>query len=298
MDHHALLAPIPSDEDYTNNKAYKTAVGRWNDFVAVAHKIDHSRNRFAYCMAAGVLPAAVVPYLDRDNEGDDAPSTGYPLIYPDLHVGNIFVDDAMNVTCIIDWSSATTAPVVELLATPRLWDHNPVTPLLAEPFRQAVHDALPPQLQQQPKEQRNAFWARTDTALVFQRLTHLCSSHDYEDFVTCIASACAGKDDATDKSTAITAVTADVVLDRLGKQAERDGSNALWAEMQDDNPTPSEVAALEGVSFREADRLAATDRLAVARKLTVMWDINPRFVADARLWKWLTRALDDEEGVS
>lgn len=64
--------------------------------------------------------------------------------------------------------------------------------------------------------------------------------------------------------------------------------------MQDDNPTPSEVAALEGVSFREADRRAATDRLAVARKLTVMWDMNPRFVADARLWKWLTGALDDE----
>ena len=36
-----------------------------------------------------------------------------------------------------------------------------------------------------------------------------------------------------------------------------------------------------------------TNREAVARKLTVMAELNPAMVADRRLWHWMERALKD-----
>ncbi|CAK7216783.1 hypothetical protein SCUCBS95973_002923 [Sporothrix curviconia] len=304
MEHHALLAPLPVADEYLDSdnsrdsKAYLAAMGRWNDFLAVGSKIDHSRNRFAFCMAANVLRESIVPILCDKNGDDTRPcpcaDEGFPLMHPDLNVGNIFVDEAMNVTCIIDWSSATTAPLVELFAVPRLWDQSVIAPASsADPFRQALQICALQEREGEAASQGARWWALTDTAFAFQRLTRLCSSHDYDDFVACISSAaCAGLGRGEDCG-ALTAV--DTVLDLLGEHAERASSKALLAEMQEDNPTPGEVAALEQVSFREADRKAASDRLAVARKLTVVWHMNPRFVADARLWKWLARALGEQE---
>ncbi|PON24287.1 hypothetical protein TGAM01_v206975 [Trichoderma gamsii] len=46
--------------------------------------------------------------------------SSFTLSHPDLHVGNIYVDDDLNITCIIDWSSTSTGPIAELLATPGL----------------------------------------------------------------------------------------------------------------------------------------------------------------------------------
>lgn len=119
VSHHALLAPIPDPEEYTSHEKYLKAAGRWNDFVAIRNKLDHSRNRFSYCMAVDVLQEKVVPRLCNETTKEDGHNAGFPLMHPDLHVGNIFVDDSMNVTCIIDWSCTTTVPVAELFATPR-----------------------------------------------------------------------------------------------------------------------------------------------------------------------------------
>lgn len=55
------------------------------------------------------------------------------ISHPDLHVGNVFVDEELNITCmIIYWDSTTTGPVTELLATPGLADPSnlPTSPLI------------------------------------------------------------------------------------------------------------------------------------------------------------------------
>lgn len=42
----------------------------------------------------------------------------FALSHPELHLGNIFVDEEFHVTCFIDWGSAIPGSVTELLATP------------------------------------------------------------------------------------------------------------------------------------------------------------------------------------
>ena len=48
----------------------------------------------------------------------DTTGEGFPLGHPDLHPGSIYVDEDLNVTCIIDWGSASSVPLAELLTTP------------------------------------------------------------------------------------------------------------------------------------------------------------------------------------
>ncbi|KAH8790564.1 hypothetical protein BGZ57DRAFT_939132 [Hyaloscypha finlandica] len=41
----------------------------------------------------------------------------YPLRYPDLSTGNVFVDNDLNITYIIDWAFSSTVPISTLLTT-------------------------------------------------------------------------------------------------------------------------------------------------------------------------------------
>ena len=41
----------------------------------------------------------------------------FMLSYPDLYLGNIFINEDFNITSIIDWGSASLSPMTELLAT-------------------------------------------------------------------------------------------------------------------------------------------------------------------------------------
>ncbi|EMT64215.1 hypothetical protein FOC4_g10010706 [Fusarium odoratissimum] len=63
--------------------------------------------------SVGQMLEEMLPLLSND-------STGFTLSHPDLHTGNIFVDEDLNITSIVDWGSAIAGPVTELLATPGL----------------------------------------------------------------------------------------------------------------------------------------------------------------------------------
>src|SRR3954470_4615904 len=39
---HAFFAPIPVHSEYPNWTSYRTAVARWNDFVAIGEKVENS----------------------------------------------------------------------------------------------------------------------------------------------------------------------------------------------------------------------------------------------------------------
>lgn len=108
-----FFAPMPSQSEYPTFSSYRTAANRWNDFVAIGQKIENSKNRLAYCIA-GQLLHRMIPRLSVETD------RGFPIIHPDLHPGNVFVDEDFNITCIIDWSSASSAPIAELLSTPGL----------------------------------------------------------------------------------------------------------------------------------------------------------------------------------
>lgn len=97
MTPHASFAPIPDTAEYASWSSYAAAMARWNDFVAVGQKIDHSNNRLAYCIA-GQLMRDMIPSL-CSTEG--LVTGGFPLIHPDLHFGKIFVDEDLHITCVI-----------------------------------------------------------------------------------------------------------------------------------------------------------------------------------------------------
>ena len=123
-----FFSPLPIPIDYPSWDSYKTAVDRREDFIFVGDKLEGSKNRLSYIIAGQILEELVPSLLSQ--------SDGFTLSHPDLHVGNIFVDDELNVTCIIDWSSATTGPMTELLATPGLaGSSKPPEPSLISSFQ-------------------------------------------------------------------------------------------------------------------------------------------------------------------
>ncbi|KAG8410336.1 hypothetical protein J3459_017146 [Metarhizium acridum] len=110
---HVFYAPVPDELHYKTIDSQRTAAQRWNDFVAIGQKIDHSKNRLFYCIAGQFL-LKMIPHLSSRLE------SCFTLSHPDLHVGNLYVDDDLNITCVIDWSSTSSGPITELLATPAL----------------------------------------------------------------------------------------------------------------------------------------------------------------------------------
>ncbi|KAM5341845.1 hypothetical protein ACJ41O_014876 [Fusarium nematophilum] len=96
----------------------------------------------------------------------------FVLSHPDLHVGNIFVDQDFNVTCIIDWGSASAGPPSELLATPGLsgsiW---PPTESLTAAFRAGFCRG--------GKKVDPEQWVKSEMMWRFSRLVRMLSIQDY-----------------------------------------------------------------------------------------------------------------------
>lgn len=67
----------------------------------------------------------------------------------------------------------------------------------------------------------------------------------------------------------------------------------LSTKLREDDLSEEDVKQREGDYFGNG-KDAETDR-AVARKLTVMSEINRGFVADARLWRWIELVFEQED---
>ncbi|EXK23601.1 hypothetical protein FOMG_19638 [Fusarium oxysporum f. sp. melonis 26406] len=119
MSHHCFRAPVPTEREFDNPETYRRATDLWNDFVTIGLKLDSSENRFDY-LAAGKALEGAIPSLATTNhpEVTECFGRGFAISHPDLSINNIFVDEEYNITCIIDWSFASTAPIPQLLITP------------------------------------------------------------------------------------------------------------------------------------------------------------------------------------
>lgn len=123
-------------------------------------------NRLSYCIAGQFL-RDMIPRLSTEN--------GYfTLSDPDLYLGNIFVDEDFNITCIIDCGSASSGPVTELLATLELG--NSATPPLEE-FTAAFKSGFC-----QESQYHLDYWGKADMMWHYSRLVRLLSTQDYELF--------------------------------------------------------------------------------------------------------------------
>lgn len=109
---HSFFAPIPDPFNYPHWTSYFHAVERWRTFCSVDDKVEEAKNGLSFCIAGQFL-YEMIPRLTSTNGN-------FVLSHPHLHLGNIFVDEDFNITSIIDWVSASSSPMIELLTTPGL----------------------------------------------------------------------------------------------------------------------------------------------------------------------------------
>lgn len=263
---HAFLAPIPHHTEFSSWSSYRAAVGRWNDFVAIGAKVGSSKNRLSYCLVGQML-RQMIPRLSTPDEF-------YTLSHPDLHSGNIFVDEKLNIVCLIDWSSASFSPTSELLATPDLGGSD-VAPnkQLVGAFRCGFcpEHLLPA-----------GSWERADMMWYFSRLCRLVSTQDCRLFQA-LYKLVSGME------------LEDVDIPRLlNTLAAEEENQQLLAMMRAEDYTTSELEQEEDAAFASGKTNKGNSR-AVARKLTVMAEINHDFLANSKLWRWTERALRERD---
>ncbi|KAF5625510.1 altered inheritance of mitochondria [Fusarium sp. NRRL 25303] len=158
-----FFSPLPKPADYSTWDSFRAATDRRGDFIVIGDKLEGSKNRLDYCIAGQILEE-MVPRLSSE-------STTFSISHPDLHTGNIFVDEDLNITCIIDWGSATTGPMTELLATPGLaGSSKPPSLALTAAFQTGFS-------QGSPNISRD-MWERAEMIWYFSRVVRLLSGQD------------------------------------------------------------------------------------------------------------------------
>ncbi|KAF4998054.1 hypothetical protein FDECE_11906 [Fusarium decemcellulare] len=270
MTPHAFFAPIPDSLDYPTWDSYRAAVGRWNDFVAIGDRLESSKNRLSYCIAGQFLQE-MIPQLSSSTNG------GFTISHPDLHLGNIFVDEDLNITCIIDWGSTTTGPITELLATPGLaGSSSPPSKAQINTFRSSFITEGATNID--PDD-----WKKGEMMWYFSRLVRLLSKQDYNLFKSLYGIAYEVKHSNS------------VDYPRLfHDRAQQEENKQLFSELQEDDLTEDEIKKKEEANFFLAEE-KKSDSLAVARKLSLMSEMNTGFVADKRLWRWIEDALGQSQ---
>ncbi|SCV25445.1 uncharacterized protein FFB14_00338 [Fusarium fujikuroi] len=261
-----FFSPLPKPADYPSWDSFKAATDRRGDFVVVGDKLEGSKNRLDYCIAGQILKE-MLPLLSNA-------STAFTLSHPDLHTGNIFVDDGLNITCIIDWGSATIGPVSELLATPGLAGPS-------KPPSSALTSAYQAGFSRGPLKVSRDMWERGEMMWYLSRLVRLLSGQDLLLFQRLYDLVYKSKVEGTPDS---------IDYGRLFYQRAMTPANKelLFKLREDDLPD-------EDVKEREKEVFSSdkSDRLAVARKLTLMSEMNPGFIGDRRLWLWIEEAVKD-----
>ena len=278
MGHHALRAPIPVPQEYPSFAQYCAATDLWNDFAALGGMVDSSKNRLQYCLASKILQDLTVPRMVC-SANESAP--GFPLHHHDISLQNLFVDDDLNITCIIDWAFASTVPPAQLLATPGLPHPRDLVlePSLASAFRsgfEAENEKLGGS-----KVEFNS-WKAGEMVSRFMRLVNQDTLQDYHHLEALCALALGPV--AEDGNNSLAAI--------LEAQAATPEALTLAEELAADDEPESEVRRLEKEYF---DRIGG-EKHTIARKVALAASWNPRFVADARLWRWIEAVMEYYNG--
>ncbi|PLB48747.1 hypothetical protein P170DRAFT_446580 [Aspergillus steynii IBT 23096] len=264
MGHHLFHGPVPVPEEYDNFNEYRTATDRWNDYVAVGSKAESTQNSLDYALVGISLKDRVPSLVERDHQ---IKCTGYPLCHPDLSTQNIFVDDALNITCIIDWAFASFVPPSMLLICPGL-PHprdRPQSPL-ETPFARAFDAA------QGFDGDKDLQFSNGNILWAFLRLVNLDALQDHDYF------------------SGFRRLLGDPEVDsHLRQLKDRDEFNQISRmilEYDEEEPSENEMRYFSCVG---------QERLALSRHLTVMAELNKGFLADKRLWHWIARYLNEKE---
>lgn len=266
MEHHLLHAPVPMRCEYDTFSEYRIATDRWNDYVTVGSKIESSQNRVDYTLGALAL-LDLLPSLAKQE--DPIECRGFPLYHPDLSTNNLFVDADLNVTCIIDWACTSSVSKSMLLICPGLpHSRDKLHPCLVHSFEEGFIEGKGGLDGQTvlPFDGSHNLWH-------FSRFVNLDSLQDYDHFWRLIQSLIPGKDPFTN-------------AESLKNRAEFKNSSEIISRY---DTSPEEVAQNEHQYFS----CVGDERLAISRHLSVVAKLNPHFVADRRLWKWVATSIKE-----
>ncbi|KAH7171867.1 hypothetical protein DER46DRAFT_677529 [Fusarium sp. MPI-SDFR-AT-0072] len=219
-----FFSPLPKPADYSTWDSFRAATDRRGDFIVILEEM--------------------IPQLSSD-------STGLTISHPDLHTGNLFVDEDLNITSIIDWGSATTGPVTELLATPGLAGPS-------KPSSVALTAAFQAGFSEESLSINRDMWGRAEMMWHLSRLPGVEYPSDSRDYGWL-----------------------------FHQRALASSNKQLLSKLKEYDLTDDEVKEREKDVF-SGDKL---DRLPVAGKLTVMSEMNPGFIGGRRLWRWIEEAL-------
>ena len=283
MGYHVLRAPVPVPREYPNFDKYYAATDRWNDFVALGGMVDSSMNRLQYCLASQLLLDSIIPRMVHPACQS---ASGFPLHHHDISLQNLFVDDDLNITCVIDWAFSSTVPPAQLLAIPGL--PHPRDLVLDVSLVSAFRSGF-------ETENRKAgsciiesnYWKVGQMVSRFMRLVNLDALQDYDQLEALCALALGpvtpgGDGDDTNSLPALLATLA------TGHDAL-----ALAGELAADDEPESEIRRRE----KEYFDAVGGKRLALARKVAFAATMNPRFVADGRLWRWIDAVIEYYDNV-
>lgn len=262
MGHHVLFAPVPCPQEYSDFAKYYVAQQRWNDYIAAGSKAESSQNRHHYSLVGIFIRDWVIPRLNGQEDG-------FSLCHHDLSTQNIFVDDELNITCIIDWAFCSTVPYSQLLCTPGLPHQRDLVERVCHggSFRGAFAAECSRTQSIQPSE-RN--WKTSDILSYMKRLVTLDSLQDLhhleELYQRTAGSAENGCIQATLKS--ISAVSE---------------ARLLLATLAEDDEPENEVISQENKYFSSVGE----ERRGLAKYIKFVSQFNPSFAADKRLWRWI-----------
>lgn len=256
LNHHLFLAPIPKAKDFETVSSYRSAVQLWNDFATVDWKIDSSKNRLDY-IAMAHLMRDIIPSISISQQK-------YYLKPPDLSMSNIFIDDAFNITCIIDWTSCFTVPLPTLLITPSFpHPRDDVDADMTSIFKESVisHSSQMKDVLEDPSS-----WGLAQKSWLFMQLADLDGYEDYHHFLELYTSV---HTDGTDVRGLFNALR---INDTFTSQAK--------SRLTEDLPA-SEIQRREKDYFTHS-RPGAED---LARNLSDKVGKEAGFVADCSVWK-------------
>lgn len=273
MGHHVLRAPVPIPQEYPNLAQYYAATDRWNDFAALGGMVDSSTNRLQYCIASHILRDAIIPRMVHPvgQSGVD-----FPLCHHDISLQNLFVDDNLNITCVIDWAFSSTVPPAQLLVTPGL--PHPRDLILDLSLLSAFRSGFETENSEvgryiiEPND-----WKVGQMVSYFMRLVNLDSLQDMNHLEALYALSqenVTHEDDQNDNNS---------IPDVLAARAVTEDALALARELAGDDEPESEVHRREQEYFGAV----GAKRRALAHKVAFAAKMNPRFVADGRLWRWV-----------
>ncbi|CAH0016910.1 unnamed protein product [Clonostachys rhizophaga] len=279
MGSRSFFAPVPDPVEYDSYDKYRDASLRWSDYIGLDKKAEQGSNRLQFCIAAQLV-RDMIPRMTRQRSWEE--NEGFPLAHPDLNFDNVFVDDKLNISCIVNWGGACSAPVPDALVTPGPRDIAPYTmdPRLVIAFRNGFEQAAG---MGRPYDRR--IWERADQMLFFQRLVRMRSMRAVYDFEKLFEMVNGQSRDHPTLSN-LPELFAEVADTGPGnKQLRYELEMFEWCNKQVDTYVPT------GRGGRTIENI---DRVAVAQKLTMMAEMNKKFIADGRLWRWIEAALEGQ----